>query len=61
MTEALEAAHYMMNQGLLVVPSGRAGGVLDSPEKEIGLALGCCWLKAAPQEAGRERPDSTLQ
>jgi enolase len=52
LTEALEAAHYMMNQGLLVVPSGRAGGVLDSPEKEIGLALGCCLVKSGAPRSG---------
>jgi len=53
-TEALETAHYMIEQGMLVVPSGRAGGVLDSPEKEIGLALGCPLAKTgAPRSASR--------
>ena len=44
-TEAVEAARYMMDRGLLVIPSGRAGGVSDSPEKEIGIALGMCLAK----------------
>ena len=52
LTEALETAQYMMSQGLLVVPSGRAGGVLDSPEKEIGLALGCCLVKSGAPRSG---------
>lgn len=53
-TEAMETAHYMIEQGLLLVPSGRAGGVLDSPEKEIGLALGCPLTKTgAPRSASR--------
>lgn len=53
-TEAMETAHYMIEQGMLVVPSGRAGGVLDSPEKEIGLALGCPLTKTgAPRSASR--------
>ena len=52
LTEALQTAHYMMDQGLLVVPSGRAGGVLDSPEKEIGLALGCCLVKSGAPRSG---------
>lgn len=52
LTEALETARYMMGQGLLVVPSGRAGGVLDSPEKEIGLALGCCMVKSGAPRSG---------
>lgn len=52
LTEALETARYMMEQGLLVVPSGRAGGVLDSPEKEIGLAIGCCLVKSGAPRSG---------
>lgn len=51
-TEALETAHYLMDKGLLVVPSGRAGGVLDSPEKEIGLALGCYVVKSGAPRSG---------
>ncbi len=53
-TEALETARYMMDQGLLVVPSSRAGGTLDSPEKELGLALGAWAVKTgAPREGTR--------
>lgn len=52
LTEALETAKYMMDRGLLVVPSGRAGGVMDSPEKEIGLALGCCLAKSGAPRSG---------
>ena len=53
-TEALETAQYILDQGLLLVPSGRAGGVLDSPEKEIGVGLGCPLTKVgAPRSASR--------
>ena len=44
-TEALAAAEYMKNKGLLVVPSGRAGGTADSPEKEIAIARGMVMSK----------------
>ena len=39
-TEALDVADYMEEEGLLVVPSGRAGGTADSVEKEIAIAKG---------------------
>ena len=53
-TEALETAKYMMDRGLLVVPSSRAGGTIDSPEKEFGLALGAWAVKTgAPREGTR--------
>ena len=40
LTEAFEAAAYMRDNGLLVVASGRAGGVADAPEKEFAIAMG---------------------
>ncbi len=53
-TEALETAKYMIDRGLLVVPSSRAGGTIDSPEKEFGLALGVWAVKTgAPREGTR--------
>jgi len=52
LTEALETAHYMIDRGMLVVPSGRAGGVLDSPEKELGLGLGCILTKSGAPRSG---------
>lgn len=51
-SEAMETARYMINKGLLVVPSGRAGGTLDSPEKELGLALGCYAIKSGAPRSG---------
>ncbi|GHV48342.1 enolase [Synergistales bacterium] len=51
-TEALETAHYILDHDLLLVPSGRAGGVLDSPEKEIGIALGCYLAKSGAPRSG---------
>ena len=53
-TEAMKTAQYMMDKGLLVVPSSRAGGTIDSPEKELGLALGVWAVKTgAPREGTR--------
>lgn len=53
-TEALEAARYAKEQGMLVIPSGRAGGVLDDPEKEIGFAYEFHMFKTgAPREGSR--------
>lgn len=52
LTEALETARFMAERGMLVVPSSRAGGVLDSPEKEIGLALGCPVVKSGAPRSG---------
>lgn len=52
LTEALHTAEYLIDKGLLFVPSGRAGGVLDSPEKEIGLALGCYAVKSGAPRSG---------
>lgn len=51
-TEAMETARYMIDKGLLVVPSGRAGGTLDSPDKELGLALGCYTVKSGAPRSG---------
>lgn len=52
LTEAIQTARYLMEQGLLVVPSGRAGGTLDSPEKEIGLAMGAWVTKTGAPRSG---------
>ncbi len=51
-TEALAAADYLLERGMLVIPSGRAGGTLDSPDKKIGLALGCYCVKAGAPRSG---------
>ncbi len=51
-TEAIQTARYLMDQGLLVVPSGRAGGTLDSPEKEIGVAMGAWVTKTGAPRSG---------
>ena len=39
-TQALAAAEYMKQNGLLVIPSGRAGGTADSAEKEMAIGMG---------------------
>ena len=52
LTEAIETARYMMDKGLLVIPSGRAGGTLDSPEKEIAVALGAWVTKTGAPRSG---------
>ena len=40
LTEAVEAAGYMLDRGMPVVASGRAGGTADAPERELAVALG---------------------
>ena len=52
LTEALEAAHYVMEQDLLVIASGRAGGVADPPEKELAIALGLHISKTGAPRSG---------
>ena len=52
LTEALRTAKFMMDRGLLVIPSGRAGGTLDSPEKEIAVALGAWVTKTGAPRSG---------
>jgi len=52
-TEALTAAEYMKSQNLLVIPSGRAGGTADSPEKEIAIARGMVISKVGAPRSGR--------
>ena len=54
MTESMDTARYILDNGLLLVPSGRAGGVLDSPDKEMGIGLGCLLSKlGAPRSGSR--------
>ena len=52
-TEALAAAEYMKQKGLLVIPSGRAGGTSDSAEKEMAIALGMVISKMGAPRATR--------
>lgn len=53
-TEAINTAKFMIDHDMLVVPSCRAGGTIDSPEKEFGLALGALVVKTgAPREGTR--------
>ena len=51
-TEALKAAQYMTDRNMPVIPSGRAGGVADAPEKEIGIARGMCVGKTGAPRGG---------
>ena len=52
LTEAIETFDYMKSKGLLVVPSGRAGGTLDSPEKEIAIGKGAWVTKTGAPRSG---------
>ena len=52
-TEAMAAAEYMIKEGLLVIPSGRAGGTADSAEKEIAIAKGMSLAKIGAPRASR--------
>lgn len=42
----------MKQHDLLVVASGRAGGVIDDPNAELAIALGLPIMKTGRQEAG---------
>ena len=52
LTEAMISAQYMIDRGLLVIPSGRAGGTLDSTEKEIGVSIGAWVTKTGAPKSG---------
>ena len=45
LTEAIETVRFMKQHDLLVVASGRAGGVIDDPNAELAIALGLPIMK----------------
>lgn len=52
LTEALETVKFMKEHNLLIVASGRAGGVLDDPIAELAVALGVPILKVGAPRSG---------
>lgn len=60
-TEALETANFAQGNNLLIVGSGRAGGVLDDPVCELGISLGLPLIKTgAPRSGERTNSLNTL-
>lgn len=51
-TKALEAVKYMQKNNMLVVGSGRAGGVIDDPVAEIAVAVGAPIMKTGAPRSG---------
>lgn len=51
-TKAIEAVRYIQSKGMLVVGSGRAGGVLDDPVAEMAIALGAPLMKTGAPRSG---------
>lgn len=52
LSKALEAVQYLKSHGLLVVGSGRAGGVLDDPTAELSVAVGAPLMKTGAPRSG---------
>lgn len=52
LTEALETVKYMKENNMLVVASGRAGGVLDDPNAELAVAVGAPLMKTGAPRSG---------
>ena len=52
LTEAIETVRYMKERDLLVVGSGRAGGVLEDPIGELAVALGVPLMKTGAPRSG---------
>lgn len=51
-TEALETVRFMKESNLLIVGSGRAGGVLDDPVCELGISFGVPLIKTGAPRSG---------
>ncbi|MEA4848242.1 MAG: phosphopyruvate hydratase [Clostridiaceae bacterium] len=51
-TEALETVKFMKENNMLVVASGRAGGVLDDPNAELAIAVGAPLMKTGAPRSG---------
>ena len=52
LTEAIETVRFMKQHDLLVVASGRAGGVIDDPNAELAIALGLPIMKTGAPRSG---------
>lgn len=52
-TEAMKAQKLAVDNGILSVPSIRAGGVNDDPVADMGIAGGACSIKQGPPRNGQ--------
>lgn len=51
-TEAMDTVAFMKEKELLVVASGRAGGVLDDPNGDLAIAVGAPMMKTGAPRSG---------
>lgn len=52
LSEAIDAVSLMKSKGMLVVASGRAGGVYEDPNAELAIALGLPLMKTGAPRSG---------
>ena len=52
LTETMETVRYLKERNLLMVASGRAGGVLDDPTTDLSVAVGAQMLKTGAPRSG---------
>lgn len=52
LSKAIEAVQYLKSRNLLIVGSGRAGGVLDDPVAELSVAMGAPLMKTGAPRSG---------
>lgn len=52
LTKAIEAIQYLKEHQMLIVGSGRAGGVLDDPVAELAIAVGAPIMKTGAPRSG---------
>ena len=57
LSEALDTASYLQQEEKIVIPSLRAGGVVDDPVSELAISIGAPMMKTgAPRSGERTRP-----
>lgn len=52
LTEALDTVKFLKENNMLVIASGRAGGVLDDPIAELAVAVGAPLMKTGAPRSG---------
>lgn len=52
LSEAIDTVRLMQSKGMLVVASGRAGGVYEDPNAELAIALGVPLMKTGAPRSG---------
>lgn len=51
-TESIAALEYAKANGIVAIPSVRAGGVIEDPIFDMAVAYGCCAVKHGPPKNG---------